>query len=325
MISYSSGYTEKELKKLIADYDENLVKSAVKNHPDLVDYFTSPEQAKTLTDRWSVYKYGNTLKIVYVKALRNPKHPKKPPKKPPAAFYGCNPYKPSLKLKTLKQALRDCDRAKKAEQALKNARLDNNISRTRARIFELAACNEFQYFCTFTQDQTKRDRFDLSEFRKDFAQLVRNINRGRADGDKIKYLLIPEKHKKGGWHMHGLLKGLTDKDLRAFELSENIPKRLKDLIRSGTPVYDWTRYRRAFGYFTCTEIENGEAVSRYITKYISKDLQSGVIEAGHHLFFASQGLKSRDVITSLSAEPCPITEWDYENDYIKCKEIKLDE
>lgn len=324
MISYSSGYTEKELKKLISDFDENLVKSAVNNHPDLVDFFTAPEQAKTLTDRWSVYKYGNTLKIVYIKAMRNPNY-KKAPQSPSTPVYGCKLYKPSFKLKTLKQALRDCERAKKAEQALKNARLENNISRTRARIFELAACNEFQFFCTFTQDKEKRDRFDLAEFRKDFAQLVRNINRGRADSDKIKYLLIPEKHKKGGWHMHGLLKGLTEKDLRPFELSENIPKRLKDLIRSGTPVYDWTRYRRAFGYFACTEIANGEAVSRYITKYISKDLQSGVIESGQHLFFASQGLKSREVITSLNSDPCPITEWDYENDYIKCKEIRLDE
>lgn len=325
MISYSSGYTEKELKKLVSDFDENLVKSAVNNHPDLVNLCTTPEQAKTLTDRWSVYKYGNTLKIVYINALRNPKYPKKPPQKLSAPVYGCKPYRPSFKLKTLKQALRDCERAKKAEQALKNARLDNNISRTRARIFELAACNEFQFFCTFTQDKEKRDRFDLAEFRKDFAQLVRNINRGRADSDKIKYLLIPEKHKKGGWHMHGLLKGLTDKDLRPFELSENIPKKLKDLIRSGTPVYDWTRYRRAFGYFTCTEIANGEAVSRYITKYISKDLQSGVIESGQHLFFASQGLKSREVITSLNTDPCPITDWDFENDYIKCKEFILDE
>lgn len=325
MISYSSGYTEKELKKLISDYNEYSVKSAVKNHPDLVDFFTAPEQAKTLTDRWSVYKYGNTLKIVYIKALRNPKYPKKPPQKFSMPVYGCKPYKPFFKLKTLKQALRYCERAKKAEQALKNARLENNISRTRARIFELAACNEFQFFCTFTQDKEKRYRFDLAEFRKDFAQLIRNINRGRADSDKIKYLLIPEKHKNGGWHMHGLLKGLTDKDLRPFELSENIPKKLKDLIRSGTPVYDWTRYRRAFGYFTCTEIANGEAVSRYITKYISKDLQSGVIESGQHLFFASQGLKSREVITSLNTDPCPVTEWDFENDYIKCKEFILDE
>lgn len=325
MISYSSGYTEKELKNLIADYNKNLVVSAVNKYPNLAKCFERDYQARTLTDRWSVYKYGKTLKIVYIKALRNPTYPKKPPEKPVPPFYGCKAYKPTIKLKTIDKAIRDSKRAKQKEQALKNSRLDNNISRTRARIFELAACNEFKYFCTFTQDEKKRDRFDLTEFRKDFAQLVRNINRGRADSEKIKYLLIPEKHKKGGWHMHGLLKGLTDKDLRAFELSENIPKRLKDTIRGGTPVYDWTRYRRAFGYFTCTEIDSGEAVARYITKYISKDLQSGVIEAGQHLFFASQGLKSRDVITSLSSEPCPITEWDYENDYIKCKEIRIDE
>lgn len=325
MISYSSGYTDKELKKLIASLDEKVFKETVSAFPDLVELYSTPEQSKTLTDRWSVYKYGNTLKIVYIKSLRNPKYPKKPPAKLPALVYGCKPYRPTARLKTIQEAIIDCKRAKQAEQARKNTRLDNNISRTRARIFELAACNEFQYFCTFTQDKEKRDRFDLAEFRKDFTQLVRNINRGRADSDKIKYLLIPEKHKNGAWHMHGLLKGLTDKDLRAFKLSENIPKRLKDLIRNGTPVYDWTRYRRAFGYFTCTEIANSEAVSRYITKYVSKDLQSGVIESGQHLFFASQGLKSRDVITSLSSDPCPITEWDFENDYIKCKEVILDE
>lgn len=200
-----------------------------------------------------------------------------------------------------------------------NARFAQSISRTKSRVFELAACNEFQHFCTFTQDEKLRDRFDLSDFRKDFAQLVRNINRGRET--KIKYLLIPEKHKNGAWHMHGLLSGLQPDDLRPFELTENIPERLKKMIRGGTAVYDWTRYRRAFGYFTCTEIESREACAKYVTKYISKDLQKTVREGGEHLFFASQGLKGRKTLIKNCADPCPVEKWDFENDFIRVAEM----
>lgn len=81
----------------------------------------------------------------------------------------------------------------------------------KARVNELALCNEFEYFCTFTQSDELRDRFDLKAFRKDFAMFVRNENRRREK--KIKYLLVPERHKDGAWHMHGLLMGLTSDDL----------------------------------------------------------------------------------------------------------------
>jgi hypothetical protein len=184
-------------------------------------------------------------------------------------------------------------------------------------------CNEFTHFCTFTQDEKKRDRFDLKEFRKDFAMLVRNLNRERADGAKIKYLLIPEQHKNGAWHMHGLLMGLTDNDLREFSLSEKLPEHIRKQLAKGVKVYDWTRYRRAFGYFTCTEIQNQSACAKYTTKYISKDLQKTVRESGEHLFFASQGLKSRDVIIKQSFDKCPVEKWDFENDFIKVVEIPL--
>lgn len=269
---------------------------------------------KLLHDVYNAYAYGDTVKIVYIKCARRLEKPftgfyyTEPEKHVIPKIIGCSEYTPLSRLCTL-------DDVRKSE----NARFSQSISRTKSRVFELAACNEFQHFCTFTQDEKLRDRFDLSDFRKDFAQLVRNINRGRET--KIKYLLIPEKHKNGAWHMHGLLSGLQPDDLRPFELTENIPERLKKMIRGGTAVYDWTRYRRAFGYFTCTEIESREACAKYVTKYISKDLQKTVREGGEHLFFASQGLKGRQTLIKNCADPCPVEKWDFENDFIRISEM----
>lgn len=304
---------DRELEKLADKWFFERARSAENPfRPSFADDILSGQ--KLLHDVYNAYAYGDTVKIVYIKCARRLEKPftgfyyTEPEKHVIPKNIGCSEYTPLSRLCTL-------DDVRKSE----NARFSQSISRTKSRVFELAACNEFQHFCTFTQDEKLRDRFDLSEFRKDFAQLVRNINRGRET--KIKYLLIPEKHKNGAWHMHGLLSGLQPDDLRPFELTENIPERLKKMIRGGTAVYDWTRYRRAFGYFTCTEIESREACAKYVTKYISKDLQKTVREGGEHLFFASQGLKGRQTLIKNCADPCPVEKWDFENDFIRISEM----
>lgn len=304
---------DRELEKLADKWFFERARSAENPfRPSFADDVLSGQ--KLLHDVYNAYAYGDTVKIVYIKCARRLEKPftgfydTEPEKRAIPKIIGCSEYFPLVRLCTL-------DDVRKCE----NARFSQSISRTKSRVFELAACNEFQHFCTFTQDEKLRDRFDLSDFRKDFAQLVRNINRGRET--KIKYLLIPEKHKNGAWHMHGLLSGLQPDDLRPFELTENIPERLKKMIRGGTAVYDWARYRRAFGYFTCTEIESREACAKYVTKYISKDLQKTVREGGEHLFFASQGLKGRKTLIKNCADPCPVEKWDFENDFIRVAEM----
>ena len=304
---------DRELEKLADKWFFERARSAENPfRPSFADDILSGQ--KLLYDVYNAYAYGDTVKIVYIKCARRLEKPftgfyyTEPEKHVIPKIIGCSEYTPLSRLCTL-------DDVRKSE----NARFSQSISRTKSRVFELAACNEFQHFCTFTQDEKLRDRFDLSEFRKDFAQLVRNINRGRET--KIKYLLIPEKHKNGAWHMHGLLSGLQPDDLRPFELTENIPERLKKMIRGGTAVYDWTRYRRAFGYFTCTEIESREACAKYVTKYISKDLQKTVREGGEHLFFASQGLKGRKTLLKNCADRCPVEKWDFEYDFIRISEM----
>lgn len=253
-------------------------------------------QSKKLNDVWSAYKYGDKYKIVYYK-------------------FGVSNVDNSTSafVKSESNQQNICISEPSEE------RFANSVSRTKSRIFELASCNEFDYFCTFTQNENLRDRFILSEFRSDLSQFIRNLNRYRVDSEKIKYLLIPEQHKDGAWHMHGLLSGLTDKDLTPFSLKDKLPYKIRKSLKDGVVVYDWVKYRSKFGYFTATKIESVEACSKYITKYVTKDLCKQGIEQNRHLFFASKGLNGRVCAVHHSAEPLPFDDFDFENDFVKIK------
>lgn len=259
-------------------------------------------------DEWRVYRYGGRFKLVYYKTGRSVTVDKKSPQEALAAFYEENktgrlPFE--LWDKYERGYLASLDISKKENRrdnvvlTTESERLQASISRSKSRVNELALCNEFDYFCTFTQSADLRDRFDLKAFRKDFAMFVRNENRGREN--KIKYLLVPERHKNGAWHMHGLLMGLADSDLKV----------------NGNGYLDWVRYRRKFGFFSCSKIRDRDATASYVTKYITKDLAETNREAFGHLFFASQGLKGRELVSLDYFAACPKSEFDFENDYVK--------
>lgn len=286
-----ADYSEAELKALL----ESAKKRHISSNPEYFQKFEDVYFSKKpyfSHDIFNIYRYGDFIKIVYIKSRKG------------------NPDKKPHKSGIVKD---------------ENERYKNNISRAKARIFELAICNEFQLFCTFTQDEKMRDRFNLTEFRKDLSQFIRNKNRGRSEEDKIKYLLIPEKHKDGAWHMHGFLKGLGEGDLRLFKTDEKLPYKILNELKNGEKIYNWDSYASKFGYFTCTEIKNKTACSKYITKYVSKDLQKNLLESGQHLFFASQGLKSRERIAHDIFDRPPVDNFDYENDYIAVKEMTVSE
>ena len=146
----------------------------------------------------------------------------------------------------------------------------------------------------------------------------------------IRYLLIPEQHNDGAWHLHGLITGLEiGNDLRPFSLNERLPYSIIKMLKNGENVYNWDKYSNKYGYFTATLIKSKVKASAYITKYVTKDVARQGREKGAHLFFASQGLKKRErVLKNGVAEDgiftrCPFTdgEWDFENEYVKVKWI----
>ena len=234
-------------------------------------------------------------------------------------------YKPYLHKLTLCRAIRKkgFETEIVPKGSVNDDKLDNNISRARAKIFEYASCNEWQWFSTFTLDSKKYNRNDLEKFRKDFSLFIRRYN--KKSGLQVKYLVIPETHKDGAWHMHGLLMGLPDEHIRLFTLQEKLPTYIREKLSEGQQVYDWGAYRDKFGYTNLEPIRNLEACSKYVTKYISKSIATDIKATGAHLYYNSQGLKTSKVIAKgqLNCElNCP----DYENDWVKVKWIKdLDE
>ncbi len=157
-------------------------------------------------------------------------------------------------------------------------KLDSNISRARTSVIELSLCNPWEHFVTLTLNPNKYDRYNLDKYIKDLGQFIRDQR--KKYGTDIKYLLIPEQHKDGAWHMHGFLHGLTDNML---SVNDN-------------GYMDWLDYSKKFGFCSVDMIKHKERASFYISKYISKDFRSGVVKLNAKMYYCSRGLKKADLI-----------------------------
>ncbi len=211
------------------------------------------------------------------------------------------------------------DGEKERRGTVNPSKLHNSLSRSRGRVFELALCNPWEYFCTFTIDASKHDRYDLDATYKQFAKWLNNYNSRRHTA--IRYLLVPEPHQDGAWHFHGLLLGLPDSHLTPFTLGDKLPLRIKQMLAAGRQLYNWTPYAEAFGFVTLDAIRDKDACAAYMTKYITKELAQSSIDLNHHVFYASHGLKRAEVIYRGEMKR-EIVNPDFENDYVHIKQFQ---
>lgn len=91
-------------------------------------------------------------------------------------------------------------------------------------------------------------------------------------------------------------------------------------IKQGHKLYSGPAYARIFGYISISEIINAESVSKYITKYITKDLLGTKIGSNEHLYYSSKGLKRAEIIQQ--GKLIKDIEEDYSNDYVKIKTVR---
>jgi len=148
----------------------------------------------------------------------------------------------------------------------------SSIARTRTTISDLCLCNHFDLFCTFTFDPK---RFNSKHINYCKSYMNNWCHNAKARHSKnLQYLIVPEKHKSGAIHFHALIKGFEG--------------RLKDSghVQGGRVVYNIPHWH--FGFSTAVKIDNQEAVSRYIRKYITKDM---ILLPGSKRYFCSQGLE----------------------------------
>ena len=152
---------------------------------------------------------------------------------------------------------------------------DRARRRARSTVRDYCMANtDLRYFVTLTIAPDKLDRYDINAIMSKANRWL--DNRVRRNG--LKYVLVPELHKDGAVHFHGLINdslGLVDSGtLTGGGLSR--PRRPKSgaerkrLLASGAHVVynvpDWK-----FGFSTAIELygERSAAVS-YVCKYISK-------------------------------------------------------
>lgn len=144
----------------------------------------------------------------------------------------------------------------------KNKERSIEVSRIRAKsaVRDIALCNRFQFFFTGTLSPDVVDRYDSKEVYRKISNFLRNSVKRKG----FQYVIVPELHKDGAIHFHGLcnlgaMRIVRAKSAKGFELSTN----------KGQPIYnlvDWT-----LGWSTCIPIdEHYEKTCNYVSKYISK-------------------------------------------------------
>ena len=162
-------------------------------------------------------------------------------------------------------------------KSIRNSIRLDNLKKTKEKIFDFVMCNEWTYFFTGTFDPKKIDSFSPDKIKKVLKKWLENLVQRYG----ISYIIIFEHHKKGGIHIHGLIR-------------ENCVTPLK-LVDSGTktyfgfkkPMYDNTAIKHGlspdlgktvynlktwrFGWSTAIKVYGSQsAIARYVTKYITK-------------------------------------------------------
>lgn len=150
----------------------------------------------------------------------------------------------------------------------------------RRRIKGYAFSNDFHWFVTLAFDPEKVDSTDYETAKNTLLKWCRKMRDRHRQFD---YLMIPELHKSGAVHFHGLLGDIP----ASFAEAAN-PKTGKPLIRHGRQVYNLTEWE--YGFSDCEEIESPERAASYITKYVTSALLTDKQMYQKKRYFNSQGL-----------------------------------
>ena len=79
--------------------------------------------------------------------------------------------------KSLRESGWESEQGKPRKGTVNDSKLENNLSRTKSTVRELALCNTWDYFCTFTLSPDKQNRYDLEALVKEIGEFIHNYNR----------------------------------------------------------------------------------------------------------------------------------------------------
>ena len=125
-----------------------------------------------------------------------------------------------------------------------------------ARSAILYNCRSWKYFLTFTFSPDSVDRHD---YKACASLMVKWLDRLRKSVPGVMYVIVPELHKDGAIHFHGLF-------------SAHLSRHLSDSghFSHGHRVFNVSSYD--YGFTTATVIQSYERTCTYILKYITKEM-----------------------------------------------------
>lgn len=148
-----------------------------------------------------------------------------------------------------------------------------SYSRTIKKIYDITRSNRWDWFFTLTFNGDKVDRYDYAAVSKKMIVWLANMRRICPN---MVYIVVPEQHKDGAWHFHGLFKNVDDLDI-------SFSGRLDNKLRK---IYNVSSYK--WGFSTATEISDSSKASSYLCKYITKDLC--LMTKGKRRYWASKNV-----------------------------------
>ena len=161
-----------------------------------------------------------------------------------------------------------------------------SVTRSKNKIHDLARSETWEYFVTLTYDSSKTDRYDYNACLSKCRKWLNN-QRSRYAQD-LAYIFVPEKHKDGAYHFHGLVANVGNMkfdDSGKVAIGKNAVTRTEK-NKSYPTIYNLGGWR--FGWSTATKVKDSFKATNYITKYVTKDICADL--KGKHRYIASKNL-----------------------------------
>lgn len=156
---------------------------------------------------------------------------------------------------------------KRGQSLNREKSINQSMARAKEKIFGYILANDWEYWATQTFCKEVIDRYDLDEILKRYNKKLKNL-KSRKYSD-LKWLIVPEKHKDGAWHLHMLMSGIPKDRLRysGHDYYSGSNKR---------PIYNWLdTVDYGFNHYVyiggCGP-EERVRIAIYISKYITKEL-----------------------------------------------------
>lgn len=149
----------------------------------------------------------------------------------------------------------------------------NSLKRAIQNVYDLARCNQFDWFITLTFDGNKVNRYDYDACADAIKMFT---NRLRKYG--CRWLIVPEQHKDGAYHFHGMVSG-------SLPLIPSGRTCYNEVSGETLEIYNLANYE--FGFTTATRIVHPEKTASYIAKYLTKEI---AVPKGRKCYWASKSL-----------------------------------